>query len=157
MASVKGGVGTWEPPPTMAMTVLAAGAAGAAAVAFWNGACDIGSILAAIAFVFGLVGSIDLSLWRSRAVPRSAKGGTGTWEPPPTARSQSDSAVGGVGGWEPPPVAPIVVHTGGTALLLAALLAEIQDRCPLAAALAAAALILLLLSLFQLRSLGSRG
>lgn len=136
MATVKGGVGTWEPPPTTAMMVVAAAGAGAAAVAFWNGSCDIGSILAAIAFVFGLVGSIDLSCWRSRAVPGTARG---------------------TGNGEPPPVAPVVVHTGGAAFLLAALLAEIQDRCPLAAALAAAALILLLLALFQVRSLGRRG
>jgi hypothetical protein len=154
----KGGVGVWEPPPTRAMMMYSAGFSAAAAIALLIGRCDIGGILAAIAFVFGLIGSIEFLVWRSFLVPRTGQGGTGVWEPPPTARSgdTDDPGRGGTGVWEPPPMAPLVLGTGGTGFLLATLIAVLLDRCPLGTALAFIALILLLLSLLQVHSLGRR-
>lgn len=147
-----------EPPQAMMMIAYSAAFSAAAAIALLIGRCEIGGILAAIAFVFGLLGIIDFLIWRrSVLVPRTGKGGTGVLEPPPSmARSNDtdDPGHGGTGVLEPPPSAPLVVGTGGTGALLATLIAVLLDRCPLATALAFIALILLLLFLLQLRSLG---
>jgi hypothetical protein len=145
----------------MMMIAYSATVSAAAAIALLIGQCELGGILAAIAFVFGLLGTIDFLIWRhSILVPRTGKGGTGVLEPPPTmARSSEtdDPGLGGTGVLEPPPTAPLVTATGGTGALLGTLIAVLLDRCPLATALAFIALILLLLALFQLRSLGRQG
>lgn len=139
----KGGVGVWEPPPTRAMMAYSAAFSAAAAIALLIGRCDIGGILAAIAFVFGLIGSVEFLVWRSTM--------------PPTARSETDDpGVGGTGVWEPPPTSPMVLGTGGTGALLAALFAVLLERCPLATALAFIALVLLLLALLRIHSMGRR-
>ncbi len=158
----QGGVGVREEPPqAMMMIAYSATVSAAAAIALLIGQCELGGILAAIAFVFGLLGTIDFLIWRhSILVPRTGKGGTGVLEPPPTmARSSEtdDPGLGGTGVLEPPPTAPLVTATGGTGALLGTLIAVLLDRCPLATALAFIALILLLLALFQLRSLGRQG
>lgn len=137
MAAAKGDPGTWEPPPRMMMVATAAAFSAATTIALLIGECDIGGILAAIAFVFGLIGGVDLAVWSSKVyMTRSgaAKGDPGSWEPPPTA---------------------LLLDTGGTAALLAALFAVLQERCPLATVLAVTALVLLLLALLQLRPQGS--
>jgi len=158
----KGGVGVIEEPPqAMRMVAYSATFSAAAAIALLVGQCDLGGILAAIAFIFGLLGTIDFLIWsNSVLVPRTGKGGTGVLEPPPTMARSSDTddpGRGGTGVLEPPPTAPLVVGGGGTGDLLATLIAVLLDRCPMATALAFIALILLLLTLFQLRSAGRQG
>lgn len=95
------------------------------------GECDIGGILVAIAFVFGLIGSIQNAFFREGLPDES---GTGGHVIPPQPI--------------PPPPQP-VLETGATGALLASLFALQVDRCPLAAILAAAALILLILALLR--------
>jgi hypothetical protein len=56
--------GTWEPPPPTATMMLTSGGFGAAAfIAMLLDACDIGAV---IAFVFGLVGVLQIELWYSQ-------------------------------------------------------------------------------------------
>lgn len=131
--SDEGGSGTPVIPPRFAMTAVAAGFSAAAVLSMLLGACDIGGILAAIAFVFGLLAGFEGVVARMGAGPGSDEGGSGSPVIPP----------------KPSPILPPppLLETGAAGSLLAALFALLVERCPLATALAVIALVLLLLAL----------
>lgn len=137
----RGGSGSHVIPlPRPLMATFAAGFTAAAVGAMLLGECDIGGILAAIAFVFGLMAGFQGVVLMASSEPD--EGGSGSHVIPPKPIPI------------PPPPSPLL-ETGAAGLLLGSVFAVQVERCPLATGLAGIAFILLLLAI--LRPPRSRG
>ena len=124
--------GTWEPPPpSTAMSMMSGGFGVAAFFAMLFDACDIGAVLAAIAFLFGLVDVLQIELWYHQVYAYAR-------EPRPET-----------------PLAPSqLVAAAATAFDLAAVTAILTDRCDAAMV---ATILAVLLDLFAVIRRGGSG
>jgi hypothetical protein len=131
----RGSSGTHVQPPRRAlmMPVFAAGFSAAAIVAMLLGECDIGGILAAIAFVFALMSGFGGVARIAGSDPD--EGGSGSHVQPP----------------KPLPPLPPLLEAGAAGSLLGSMYALQVERCQLATVLAIIALILLLLAILRPR------